>query len=292
MSKLKVAIGPVLFLWQKSVMDSFYEQVAHSSADIVYLGESVCGKRRLSRQEDYLRWASQLSEQGKQVVCSTLALLESPAQVSALKKVCRDTSLLFEANDLAAVQVLSELNQPFVIGPAINVYNGYTLMKLAKMGAKRWVMPVELSQTWLMALKAEYASLCDLPMEYEVFSYGYLPLAYSARCFTARHHDLAKDACDLICQSHPQGLKTQSQDGKALFVLNGIQTMSGQIYNLCEEAAQLADIADIARISAHQSEDMDWIESFSGHRNTPRPANHINGYWHDLAGMASDALKL
>lgn len=285
MSMLKTAIGPVLFLWEKNSLDDFYQQVAKSPADIVYLGESVCAKRKLSRQEDYLHWAQHLSEQGKQVVLSTLTLFESPAQILALKQVCRDNTFLFEANDLATVQVMSELKQPFVIGPAVNVYNGYTLMKLAKMGAKRWVMPVELSRDWLAQLKAEYESLCDLPMEYEVFSYGYLPLAYSARCFTARHYDLAKDQCNLVCQAHPQGLQTNSQDGKTLFTLNGIQTMSGQVYNLCEDVAQLADIADIARISAHQLDDLTWLEPFANGQRVSRPANHVNGFWHRIAGM-------
>ncbi|WP_158678270.1 U32 family peptidase [Pseudoalteromonas sp. T1lg23B] len=285
MSFLKTSVGPMLFLWEKPLMDAFYERVALSDADIVYLGENVCGKRRLSNHEDYLRWAQRLARCDKQVVLSTLALLESPQQIRELERMCNNDSMLFEANDVATIQVLSELHRPFIIGPAINVYNGYTLAKFAKLGAKRWVMPVELSKDWLFALKKEYDSLCDLPMEYEVFSYGYLPLAYSARCFTARHHNLAKDQCNLICQTHPQGLQVSSQDGKELFTLNGIQTMSGQVYNLCEEITELGKLADIARISVHQFEDLDWVDHFKGHHKTLRPTTHINGFWHRIAGM-------
>ena len=285
MSSFRTSLGPMLFLWDKERLDSFYKNVAQSDVDIVYLGESVCGKRRLSRLDDYLHWAQLLAQSGKEVVLSTLALLESPMQLKELKRLCQADVALFEANDLAAVQVLSELKLPFVIGPAINVYNGYTLMKLAKMGAKRWVMPVELSRDWLVALKAEFDSLCDLPMEFEVFSYGYLPLAYSARCFTARYYDLAKDQCNLICQNHPQGLTTLSQDNQELFTLNGIQTMSGKVYNLCEDVTDLAKVTDIARISAHQFEDLAWIECFSLQQTSRRPADHVNGFWHQIAGM-------
>ncbi|AXV66303.1 U32 family peptidase [Pseudoalteromonas lipolytica] len=285
MTQLKVAVGPMLFLWQKELLEQFYERVAQSTADIVYLGETVCGKRRLSRLNDYLEWAKMLEQAGKEVVLSSLALLESGAQLQELKRVCRQSAYLIEANDLAAVQQLHSLGLPFVIGPAINVYNGYTLAKFAQMGAVRWVMPVELSRDWLVALKHEYAGLTDLPMQFEVFSYGLLPLAYSARCFTARHYDLAKDQCELTCQKHPSGLMTHSQDGKKVFTLNGIQTMSGQVYNLCEDRHALNSSADIARLSMHDMDDLQWIESFALGTDSKRPDEHINGFWHHIAGM-------
>ena len=43
-------------------------------------------------------------------------------------------------------------------------------------------------------------------VETEVFVYGKLPLAFSARCFTARHYDLNKDDCQFKCLDHPEGL--------------------------------------------------------------------------------------
>jgi collagenase-like PrtC family protease len=285
MSKLKVAVGPVLFLWQKTYLEQFYNKVMLSEAECVYLGETVCGKRRLSRLNDYLVWAEKLAKAGKEVVLSSLTLLESSAQLQDLKRLSKHKQYLFEANDLSAVQLLYQLGLPFVIGPAINVYNGYTLAKFAKMGAVRWVMPVELSKDWLLALQQEYAQLCNLPMQYEVFSYGYLPLAYSARCFTARYYNLAKDQCELICQKHPSGLITQSQEGQALFNLNGIQTMSGQIYNLCEDKASLSDVAHVARLSFHNMDELSWIEHFVSDEVYQRPSEHINGFWHQIAGI-------
>ena len=36
-------------------------------------------------------------------------------------------------------------------------------------------------------------------METEVLAFGRLPLAVSARCFTARAHNLPKDQCDFRC---------------------------------------------------------------------------------------------
>jgi hypothetical protein len=43
-------------------------------------------------------------------------------------------------------------------------------------------------------------------METEVFAYGRLPLAFSARCFTARHFNLQKDDCQFKCIEFPDGL--------------------------------------------------------------------------------------
>src|SRR3546814_4678787 len=40
-------------------------------------------------------------------------------------------------------------------------------------------------------------------METEVFAYGRMPLAFSARCFTARHRNIPKDNCQYVCMDHP-----------------------------------------------------------------------------------------
>jgi hypothetical protein len=42
-------------------------------------------------------------------------------------------------------------------------------------------------------------------VETEVFAFGKLPLAFSARCFTARHYGLNKDDCQFKCLDHPEG---------------------------------------------------------------------------------------
>jgi len=44
-------------------------------------------------------------------------------------------------------------------------------------------------------------------------------------------------------------------------------------------------VTDIARISAHQFEDLAWIECFSLQQTSRRPADHVNGFWHQIAGM-------
>lgn len=43
---MKYSLGPVLWYWPKETLEDFYQQAAASSADVIYLGEAVCSKRR------------------------------------------------------------------------------------------------------------------------------------------------------------------------------------------------------------------------------------------------------
>jgi O2-independent ubiquinone biosynthesis protein UbiV len=60
----------------------------------------------------------------------------------------------------------------------------------------------------------------------EVFAFGRMPLAFSARCFTARHHRLNKDECEFKCMDDDDGLLVRSTEGQDFLVFNGIQTQS------------------------------------------------------------------
>ncbi len=72
---------------------------------------------------------------------------------------------------------------------------------------------IELSRDWLANTLTECEALgIRQQFETEVFSYGYLPLAYSARCFTARAENKAKDDCETCCIKYPQGITVNSQE--------------------------------------------------------------------------------
>ena len=79
----KVSVGPILYYWPKTQIEQFYQQLADSTATVIYLGETVCSKRREFSFADYLRTAQMLQEAGKQVVLSGLTLLESQADLRA-----------------------------------------------------------------------------------------------------------------------------------------------------------------------------------------------------------------
>lgn len=290
---MKFSLGPTLFFWPKAKLEDFYQQAVKSEADIIYLGETVCSKRRELKVKDWLALAQELAKSGKQIVISTMALLESAGELTTLKKLCNNGEFLVEANDLSAVQTMHELKLPFVAGPAINCYNVSTLKVLLNQGMSRWTMPVELSGDWLRTLlqEAEQEGIRDR-FECEVFSWGYMPLAYSARCFTARSEDRPKDDCQYCCIKYPQGRKMNSREKARVFVLNGIQTMSGYQYNLINDVPAMRDIGvDVVRISPDSEDALIQLSRFKNQlKNFMHypldQLNECNGYWHNIAGMS------
>jgi O2-independent ubiquinone biosynthesis protein UbiV len=241
---MKLSLGPIPYYWQRDALFEFYGRVAEAPVDIVYLGETVCSKRHSFRLEDWLEVAKQLAASGKQAVLSTLALIESESDLKTLRRLAENGSFAAEANDMGAVRLLS--GKEFVAGPHINTYNPQTLALLAELGARRWVMPVEMSRRMLSGMLAAKPQ----GMETEVFAYGRLPLAFSARCFTARHYNLPKDDCQFRCLDHAGGLTLKTREGQPFLALNGIQTQSSKIYNLVAELEGMEQLGvDVVRVS-------------------------------------------
>ncbi len=43
---MQFSLGPILYYWPKAEVEAFYQAAADSQADVIYLGETVCAKRR------------------------------------------------------------------------------------------------------------------------------------------------------------------------------------------------------------------------------------------------------
>lgn len=288
---MKYALGAVLYYWPKTDIETFYQAAASSSADIIYLGENVCTKRREMKVGDWLALAKDVAASGKQVVISTLALLQAPSELNELKRYVENGEFLLEANDLGAVNMAADRGLPFVAGHALNCYNAYTLWILHRQGMMRWCMPVELSRDWLANVLQQCEELgFRNQFEVEVLSYGHLPLAYSARCFTARSEDRAKDECETCCIKYPQGRPVLSQEDQQVFILNGIQTQSGYCYNLGNDLISMQGLVDIVRLSPQGMETLDVIDQFRANELGLNPLTladkaDCNGYWRRLAGL-------
>lgn len=292
---MKYSLGPVLWYWPKATLEAFYQQAANSSADVIYLGETVCSKRRATKTADWLDLARQLAGSGKQVVLSTLALVQAPSELTEVKRYVDNGEFLIEANDLGTVNMAAERKLPFVAGHALNCYNAVTLKILLNQGMTRWCMPVELSRDWLINLLDQCQQLgIRERFEVEVLSYGHLPLAYSARCFTARSEDRPKDECETCCINYPNGRPVLSQEDQQVFVLNGIQTMSGYVYNLGNELTAMQGLVDMVRLSPSGPETLALIDAFRANENGAAPLpltvnSDCNGYWRRLAGLELQA---
>ena len=288
---MKYALGPLLYFWPQKEVESFYQQAAQSSADIIYLGETVCSKRRELKTKDWIAIATNLAQEGKQVVMSTMALLESPSEINVMRQYIDNGEFVIEANDVSAIELAHEKKVPFVVGPAINTYNAQTLKLFLKQGMIRWCMPVELSRDWLINTLEQCETLgIKGKFELEVFSHGYLPLAYSARCFTARAENKPKDECKTCCINYPTGIQVRSQEEQAVFNLNGIQTQSGYCYNLINDLPGMEALVDVVRLSPLGVETFSQLKRFKENEQGNAPeklASHqCNGYWHQLAGLA------
>ena len=290
----KLSLGPVTCFWSRETLLEFYDRIASTPVDIVYLGETVCSKRRSLKAGEWLDLAADLQAAGKEVVLSSLTLLEAGSELASLKRLCREQGFMIEANDMAAVQQLAG-NKPFVTGPSVNIYNTRTLSVLAGLGLQRWVLPVELSRDTL----ADMQLLRPAGVATEVFAFGRLPLAWSARCFTARAHNLPKDDCRFCCLDYPDGLLLSTREDESFLVLNGIQTQSARTLNLISELDDLKQLqVDVLRISPQSRHTEVIIDTF--HRclqgdiiaseaetqlGKLMPVGPCDGYWFGDAGM-------
>ena len=297
---MKIALGPLLYYWQRDTVLSFYETVARSAADIVYLGETVCSRRHELRLADWLQIAARLQEAGKQVVLSTQVLIESGADVTVLHKIAANGVFTVEANDMGAVHCLNG-KVPFVAGPHLNIYNVPTLQWMAGLGATRWVMPLEMSQSDLALMQQGRPD----GLQTEVFAYGRMPLAFSARCFTARHRNLPKDDCQFACREHPDGLMMRTRENEGFLVLNGTQTQSARVYNLLPELAAMQALGvDVVRISPQANHTLDILDLYKTVLTNASKASAVsaelvglmpdescNGYWYGKPGLEQCTLE-
>lgn len=153
LADLKLALGPLHYYWPRETVLAFYQRMAATPVDIVYLGETVCSRRHELRAADWLTIAEQLRDAGKEVVLSTQVLIESEADLQTMRRIAGNDAFLVEANDMGAAHCRAP--RAFVAGPHLNVYNPVALELIARLGATRWVMPLEMAKTDLSTMQTQ-----------------------------------------------------------------------------------------------------------------------------------------
>lgn len=289
-----LSIGPIPYYWPRADVVRFYADVATTPVARIYLGETVCARRHELRAQDWLALARELAAAGKQVVLSSQTLIESMADVRALESLAGNAEFTIEANDMSAVALLAGRTN-FVAGPHLNLHSPDTLEWIAGLGATRWVAPPDLTGAQIASLLATRPA----GLETEVLVHGRLALAFSARCFTARHFNLPKEDCQFRCIEHPDGLPLATREGTPFLTLNGIQTQSAAVQSLLAELPALHSFGvNALRISpqatrmeavigayARALADPSAIAEIAADLGQWFPASLCNGYWHGEPGM-------
>ena len=297
---MKLALGPLLYYWPRQSVLDFYADIAESSVDSVYLGETVCSRRHELRLEDWFEVGEVLAAAGKEVVMSSQGLIESESDLKVLRRIVRQAaagqaSFRVEANDMGAVRLLAAAGlRNWIAGPTLNIFNPATLQLMIDAGATRWAVAPEMSGAALAEVRAALAA----PIETEIFAYGRLPLAHSARCFTARHFNLQKDSCEFRCLSIMDGIALSTREGEPFLTLNGVQTQSARVHNLLGDLHAVTPHAEVLRISPQGANTRAIAELFRAALDGARtPADALaasralmveapcNGFWHGRAGV-------
>ncbi|HET9734064.1 MAG TPA: U32 family peptidase [Burkholderiales bacterium] len=291
---MKLALGPLLYCWPRAAVLRFYEGIAAAAVDSVYLGEVVCSRRHEVSFDDWLAIGDQLAAAGKEVVLSAQALIESEGDLKLVRRAVANGRFRVEANDWGAAHLLAG-SRGWIAGPHLNVYNPQTLSLAAELGATRWVAPMESTREMVIGMLAARPAA----LEAEVFAYGRMPLAFSARCFTARRFNRQKEDCGFSCLDFPDGMALATREGKPFLAVNGIQTQSAGVYCLAEELAELGEAgADILRVSPQATNTVEVLHvlrsacegalsSFEARKALAAfaPGKLWNGFWHARPGM-------
>lgn len=292
---MQLTLGPVLYHWQPEQWRDFYFRIAEEApVDVVVVGEIVCSKRSPFFAEHMPVVIERLAACGKQVVLGSLILVSLQRERRQMAELAGNTDFMVEANDLSCFGSLA--GRPYAIGPFVNIYNEATAAYFAGRGARRICLPPELPMDSIRTIATALPGVTT-----EVFAFGRVPLAISARCYHARLHKLSKDNCRFVCEKDPDGLTVTTLDGEPFLAMNGVQTMSHACANLLGEVEELAAVGVGALRLSPQQCDMvavaqvfrDVVDGNREHEDATRALSQIypdvpfaNGFVHGQLGAA------
>lgn len=231
--RVTLTIGPILFNWPAEAVRDFYVRIADEApVDHVCVGEVVCSRREPFLNNVLPEVIERLERAGKTVLLCSLALPTLERELRYVAGLGGDPHMV-EVNDLSALRSLK--HRPHAIGPFVNVYNEDTAAFLVSRGAVRIALPPELPETSIRTIAAAVPGAAI-----EVWAFGRIPLAISARCYHARLNGRTKDSCQFVCAADPDGLEVATIDGQKFLAVNGVQTLSYAYAALLNETAELA----------------------------------------------------
>lgn len=230
-----LSLGPVLFLWNGEKWRDFYFRIADEAPIThVTVGEIICSKRFHFIDPFVEEVVERLQKAGKSVSLGSLALVMLEREAKHVRQTVENSPFPVEANDLSALGLLA--GRPHIVGPLVNVYNAATAKMLASRGAQSICLPPELP---LNSIREIIKGAPEIA--FEVFAFGRIPLAISARCAHARSKGHTKDNCQFVCGEEPDGLPVKTLDSQPFLALNGVQTLSHTCQSLIEDIPDLVE---------------------------------------------------
>lgn len=232
--KPSLSLGPVSYLWDEDRWRDFYFRIADEAPlSHVTVGETVCSKRLHFTEPHLSEVIERLERGGKAVHIASLGIVTLEREIRHTRSLALAGGFIVEANDLSALHLLK--GKRHAVGPLVNVYNAPTAQLLASHGALSICLPPELP---LASIAAIAAAVRDIDVE--VFAFGRMPLAISARCAHARSKGLIKDNCQFVCGEDPDGLEVRTLAHQPFLTINGVQTLSHTCQALLCELDALA----------------------------------------------------
>lgn len=232
---MQLSLGPVLYNWAPDRWRDFYFRIADEAPiDVVSVGEIVCSKRSPFFAEHLPDVIERLRQAGKQVLVGSLILVSLRRERRQTRELCEAHDALVEVNDLTCLRSIKD--RPHAIGPFVNIYNERSAEFHVQRGATRICLPPELPVSSVAVIAAAVPQAVV-----EVFAFGRVPLAISARCYHARLHNLSKDNCRFVCEKDPDGLALKTLDQQDFLTINGVQALSHACTNLIGEIGSLRE---------------------------------------------------
>ncbi|MCS3728498.1 collagenase-like PrtC family protease [Bradyrhizobium betae] len=265
---MQLSLGPVLYNWTPERWRDFYFRIADEApVDVVSVGEIVCSKRSPFFAEHLPDVIERLQRAGKQVLLGSLILVSLRRERRQTEEMCTGDDALVEVNDLTCLRSIK--GRPHAIGPYVNIYNETSAAFHVRQGAARICLPPELPISSVAVIAAA------LPQTViEIFAFGRVPLAISARCYHARLHRLSKDNCRFVCEKDPDGLALKTLDQQDFLTINGVQTLSHACTNLVGDIAALREAGvGSLRLSPQDCDMVEVAKTFRDVLDGRRPAD-------------------
>lgn len=180
---MSVSLAPIRYSWSAQQLTRFYQAAKEWPVDIVYLGETLCAKRRVLSWDDWFAIGRDLVAAGKEVVISSNSLQDSSMSIAEMQHLCNDNDFVLEVADSGYLQLLQMRHKPHIVGHTINVGTQAKLERFAEQGMLRWVMPREDNSADLIQ-NLRLAKAYQRPRQYQIEAtvHGLFPLNASVIC--------------------------------------------------------------------------------------------------------------